>query len=452
MCKNRFLPFCGHAACVLTLWVGHPYCSVVQAATPEMAGQVTQTSRYKVTGTIIDDMGEPLPGASVRIKGTDTGAISGMDGTFEIPVKGTGKVTLVVSYIGMESIERQAVPGKKLNIRMAQEERIMNELIVTGFQTISRERATGSAVIVNSEDLNQVQAPDLVAKLEGIAPGLSTYNNELSIRGVSSFAVGTTPLLVVDGQPSSLTLEDLNPETVETITVLKDAAATSLYGVRASNGVIVVTTKQAENDKLNVNVSLGYYLKPLPSLDYMHYASTSDIIDLERDNLLSDPEYIKSPTAYFSTMTAKSSPAYMTQVDMLYYRMAMGEITQEEVNAGLDRLRGNDYRREYRKKLQHLNLTQDYNVTLSKGGGKNDLFFSARYQELGQYNRYDEARNISLYLKNTLSVASWMKLTLGMDTRFNRSEFCQASGMGYTSAMPYDRLYDDDGQPVNRYI
>ena len=452
MCKNRFLPFCGHAACVLTLWVGHPYCSVVQAATPEMAGQVTQTSRYKVTGTIIDDMGEPLPGASVRIKGTDTGAISGMDGTFEIPVNGTGKVTLVISYIGMESIERQAVPGKKLNIRMAQEERIMNELIVTGFQTISRERATGSAVIINSEDLNQVQAPDLVAKLEGIAPGLSTYNNEPSIRGVSSFAVGTTPLLVVDGQPSSLTLEDLNPETVETITVLKDAAATSLYGVRASNGVIVVTTKQAENDKLNVNVSLGYYLKPLPSLDYMHYASTSDIIDLERDNLLSDPEYIKSPTAYFSTMTAKSSPAYMTQVDMLYYRMAMGEITQEEVNAGLDRLRGNDYRREYRKKLQHLNLTQDYNVTLSKGGGKNDLFFSARYQELGQYNRYDEARNISLYLKNTLSVASWMKLTLGMDTRFNRSEFCQASGMGYTSAMPYDRLYDDDGQPVNRYI
>lgn len=91
-------------------------------------------------------------------------------------------------------------------------------------------------------------------------------------------------------------------------------------------------------------------------------------------------------------------------------------------------------------------------MTLSKGGGKNDLFFSARYQELGQYNRYDEARNISLYLKNTLSVASWMKLTLGMDTRFNRSEFCQASGMGYTSAMPYDRLYDDDGQPVNRYI
>ena len=163
-----------------------------------MAGQVTQTSRYKVTGTIIDDMGEPLRCFGPD-KGTDTGAISGMDGTFEIPVNGTGKVTLVVSYIGMESIERQAVPGKKLNIRMAQEERIMNELIVTGFQTISRERATGSAVIVNSEDLNQVLAPDLVAKPEGIAPGLSTYNNELSIRGVSSFAVGTTPLSWLTG-------------------------------------------------------------------------------------------------------------------------------------------------------------------------------------------------------------------------------------------------------------
>ena len=89
---------------------------------------------------------------------------------------------------------------------------------------------------------------------------------------------------------------------------------------------------------------------------------------------------------------------------------------------GLDRLRGNDYRREYRKKAATPESDASYNVTLSKGGGRT-TFFSRRYQELGQYNRYDEARNISLYLKNTLSVASWMKLTLGMDTRFNRSEF-----------------------------
>ena len=452
MYKNRFLPCCVRTACMCTFLLASPCWLSAGTTGIEAEQQTSRPGRYKVAGTIIDDMGEPLPGATVQIKGTKIGAVSGMDGTFEIPVSSEARVTLVISYIGMENIERQAVPGKNVNIRMAQEERMMNELIVTGFQTISRERATGSAVIINSDDLKKVQAPDLVAKLEGISPGLSTYNNELSIRGVSSFSVGSTPLLVVDGQPSSLSLNDLNPETVESITVLKDAAATSLYGVRASNGVIVVTTRQAENGKLNVGVSLGYYLKPLPSLGYMHYASTSDIIDLECDNLLSDPEYIKNPAAYFSTQTAKSSPAYMTQVDMLYYRLTKGEISQDELSAGLDRLRGNDYRKEYRKKLQHLNLTQDYNLTLSKGGDRNDLFFSARYQELGQYNKFDEARSVSLYLKNTLTLAPWMKLTLGMDTRFMRSEYCEASEMEYTDAMPYDRLYDDFGNPAYRYL
>lgn len=452
MYKNRFLLFCGYTACALAFLFGQSQLSYVRAAAPDLMVQAPQDKLNKVSGKIVDDMGEPLPGASIRVKGSDTGTISGMDGTFEISVRNNSKVTLVISYIGMGSIERIAVPGKDLNVRMAQEERLMNELIVTGFQTISRERATGSAVILNSEKLNQVQAPDLATKLEGLAPGLSTYRNSLSIRGTSSFAVDTRPLLVVDGQPTSLTLDDISPEIVESVTVLKDAAATSLYGVRASNGVIVVSTKRAENEKVNVTASAECYIKPLPSLGYMHFASASDVIDLERDYLLSDPEYMRSPSAYFSTQTSKSSPGYMTQLDMLYYRMAKGELTQEQVDAGLNALRANDYRKEYRKNLMHNRVTQDYNLTLSKGGGKNDLFFSMRYRDFGQYNQYDAAHGMSVYLKNVLEVASWMRLTLGMDSRFSHSEYSRAPGMGYNGAMPYDRLYDDEGNLENRYL
>ena len=93
--------------------------------------------------------------------------------------------------------------------------------------------------------------------------------------------------MVLDGQPvTGVGINELNPEDIETITVLKDAAATSLYGVRASNGVIVVTTKRGTGKKPNINVSANFYLNPLPSLDYCHYASTSDIIDYERDYLI----------------------------------------------------------------------------------------------------------------------------------------------------------------------
>lgn len=417
------------------------------------ANKAVAPALYKIKGKVVDDAGEPLPGASIKVKGTDVGTISDVDGNFQFNVTDGAKVTIVVSFVGMESKELQVIPDKFVKIVLSQETYLLNELIVTGFQTISRERSTGAAIIVNSEKLNKIQAPDLTTKLEGMTPGLTTYNNQMSIRGTSSFSVDATPLLVIDGQPATgITINDINPETIENITVLKDAAATALYGVRASNGVIVVTTKQAEDNKVNVNVSLGYYINPLPSLSYQHYASTSDIIDLERDYLLSDPEYIKSPDAYFSSIVNKTSPGYMTQLDLLYYRLSKNEITQDQLNAGLDQLRAFDYRKEYRKNLQHLKLTQDYNLSLSKGGNKSNLFFSARYQDVGQYNKYDDMNKMSFYLKNDLNLASWFRLTLGMDASYTHSSYAQSNGLGATTAMPYDRLYEDDGSLAYRYL
>lgn len=410
---------------------------------------------YKVKGRVMDDLQEPLPGANIKVKGTNVGTITDIDGNFQFNVPTKDKVTIVISYIGMETQQIVVTPDKAVTVVLVQADRVMEELIVDGFRTISRERSTGSAVILNSENLEKVQAVDLSSKLEGLAPGLVTYNNEMSIRGVSTFSVdadATTPLLVIDGQPATgIKLDDLNPEIIENVTVLKDAAATSLYGVRASNGVIVVTTKQAKDEKVNVNVSLGYYIKPLPSLSYQHYASTSDIIDLEREYLLSDPEYIKDPSAYFSSVVNKSSPNYMTQVDMLYYRLSKNEITEEQLNNELNQLRKYDYRKEYRDKLQHLALTQDYNLSLAKGGEKSKLFFSARYQDIGQYNKYDDRRRMSFYLKNDLQLTSWMKLGLGADVSYSHRAQAQNTLLGANSAMPYDRLYDDNGNLAYRY-
>lgn len=414
---------------------------------------------YTLLGSVLDDEGLPLPGASVKIKGTSQGITTDIDGRFQLKIEDDKQRTLVISYIGMAPQEVVATPGKPLRVQLVATPRELDELIVYGFQTISRERSAGSAVIINSESLGKVQASDLSSKLEGIVPGLTIYNNQMSIRGQSSFSVSSTPLLVLDGQPvTGISLDDLNPDIIENVTVLKDAAATSLYGVRASNGVIVVTTKQASKNSLNVNVSLGYYLNPIPSLDYQHYASTSDIIDLEQDILLTDPEYIKSPSGYFSTMVNKTNAAYMSQVDMLYYRMSKGELTQEQVNAGLNRLRRNDYRREYRDKLQKLSLTQDYTVSLSNGGERYKLFASARYQNMGQhdqgsswYSKYNSRNRVSFYLKNDLNVTPWMLLTLGADIAIQNTSYSQSDGLSATATMPYDRLINNDGSLAYRY-
>lgn len=423
----------------------------LSAAQPTFAAEIEvpatqQQGTHTVKGKVVDDLGEVLPGVVIRVKGSKATAVTDMDGNFEIPVQKDGKVTLTATLVGMEDVEMTVSTSKPANIQMAPSVKMMNEVIVTGFQSISRERSTGSATIVNSEKLNKIQSSNLISKIEGLAPGMSTYNNQISIRGVSSFAVDATPLLVIDGQPATgMSLDDINPENIENITVLKDAAATSLYGVRASNGVIVITTKQAKSERVNVNVNVNYYINPVPSLSYQHYASTSDIIDFEQDYLTSDPDYINSPTNYFANMTSKQNPAYMSQVSMLYYQHAQGTLTDDQLKEGIDALRNNDYRKEYRKKLQHAKFTQDYNLSISKGGNKNNMFFSARYLEDGQYEKYNSSRRMSFYLKNDLNLTSWMKLTLGVDANYRHTSNSQSDNLGMTAAMPYDRLYNDDG-------
>lgn len=414
---------------------------------------VPPANTYTVRGTVVDEANEPLPGATVFIKGTKTGTSTDVDGNFELHVLKAGKVTLEVSYVGMKTKSVQTTTGSQIDIVLETSADMLDEVIVSGFQTISRERNTGSAIVVGAEKLGKIQAPDLSSKLEGITPGLTIYNNQMSIRGNSSFSISSTPLLVIDGQPATgMSLDDINPNTIESVTVLKDAAATSLYGVYASNGVIVVTTKRGADRKLEAHFSLGYYYNPLPSMDYQHYASTSDIIDLERDMLLSDPDYIKNPVAYFNTKASKTNAAYMSQVDMLYYRMAHNQISESEVNASLDLLRRNDYRREYQKHLMQNSLTQDYNVALNAGSDKYGFYAAVRYQKMGMHTKFNSDDRLSFYTRNDLKVAPWMKLTLGANIWLKKTAYTQATGLGYAAAMPYDTLYDGEGNLSYRYL
>lgn len=417
----------------------------------QYAASTSASHSYTVKGVVTDTGGEGLPGATIFVKGTKTGTSTGIDGDFEIALVSPGPVTLVVSYVGMKTKEVKATSGSSLNIVLEESSDMLGEVIVSGFQTISRERNTGSAIVINAEKLEKIQAADISSKLEGIAPGLTIYNNQMSIRGNSSLSISSTPLLVVDGQPATgMSLNDLNPNIIENITVLKDAAATSLYGVYASNGVIVVTTKKG-SDKLQANVSLGYYYNPLPSLDYHHYASTSDIIDLEREILLSDPDYVKNPIAYFNTKTSKTNASYMSGVDMLYYRLANDQITSDQLDSSLDALRRLDYRKEYRNRLMQNSLTQDYNISLNAGSDKYGFYGALRYEKIGMHTKYDHDNRFTFYTRNDIKATNWLRLMIGANIRLQKTSYTQADGLGDTDAMAYDTLYDADGNLSYRY-
>jgi len=214
-----------------------------------------------VTGTVTDASdGTTLPGASVVVKGTTQGTVTDVDGNYTISV--TPSATLVFSFVGYETQEIVVQPNTKVNAALQLESTVLSELVVIGYGVVKKKDATGSVVAVESESFNKgvLSSPAglISGKVAGVqistnggAPGTS---NTIKIRGGSSLSASNTPLYVIDGIPISNEvpggtldpLNSINPNDIESFTVLKDASATAIYGSRASNGVIIITTKKGK--------------------------------------------------------------------------------------------------------------------------------------------------------------------------------------------------------------
>ena len=252
-----------------------------------------ETFKKVVNGRVSDESGEPLPGVNVRIKDTHIGVATGVDGEFSIPVTGDHPM-LVFSFIGMQDKEVQ-ITGETQNpvlVEMRSDVAMMDEVIVTGYQNIKRENATGSYQLITAKDIDDRYTTDVVSNLEGKIPGLVSYSNgkngsgedALTIRGVGSFQARTSPLVVVDGLPIEGSIETVNRYDIESITVLKDASAAAVYGARASNGVIVITTKRANSEKLTVDVSADLTVSELQKYGNYKWASPAQLLELEEYN------------------------------------------------------------------------------------------------------------------------------------------------------------------------
>ena len=209
-----------------------------------VVSEIRQNEKKSISGVVTDTNDEPLIGATVLVKGTQNGTVTDVDGRFHLKVN-SGE-TLVVSYIGMKSKEVAVVDGKKeLFIRLDADTEMLDEVLVTGYQTLSKERSTGAFSKVSTEKLELKRMDNLSSMLEGQVAG---YVNG-QIRGVTTMNAVANPMVVIDGFPVENTtldrigqttenMPDLNPEDIESVTVLKDAAAASIYGARAANGVI----------------------------------------------------------------------------------------------------------------------------------------------------------------------------------------------------------------------
>jgi TonB-linked SusC/RagA family outer membrane protein len=224
----------------------------------------TQTGNITVKGKIVDENGESVPGATVQQKGTSFGTITDMNGDFSLSVP--SDATLTVSFIGFKSIE-VTVGGKTDlgTITMVSDLKELDQVVVIGYGTQRKVDLTGSVAIVNAEEMKKVSNSNISTMLEGKVAGVEITSDGqpgadpmVRIRGIASFG-STAPLYVVDGVPMGTTIRDFSPNDIETLQILKDASAAAIYGSRAANGVIIITTKQGKkNQAMKIDYS-GYY-------------------------------------------------------------------------------------------------------------------------------------------------------------------------------------------------
>jgi TonB-linked SusC/RagA family outer membrane protein len=232
-------------------------------------------AQKQVTGTVVDAGSEPIIGANVVEKGTTNGSVSDLNGNFTLTVG--GNATLVISYIGYNTQEVTVGNRNQFSIQLTENSQGLDEVVVVGYGTQKRANLTGSVSTVNSKELLVRPSTNGASLLQGRVPGLNIAQNSgqpgeegytINLRGIGSFS-NSAPFVLIDGVEGSL--DQINPEDVDNMTVLKDAASASIYGSRASNGVILITTKQGRHDFREVEVRAEFGVQNVTRLpDYIY--------------------------------------------------------------------------------------------------------------------------------------------------------------------------------------
>ncbi len=254
---------------------------------------MTYAQSGTVSGTVTDDKGGPLPGVTVQVKGTSVGTQSDVAGKFSLPLK-TPSAVLVFSFVGFETKEIATGPAANLSVRLAEATKGLNEVIIVGYGQQKRQNVVGSAVQINAEQLKQAPAMNLTNALAGRLPGLTTLQQSgrpgaddaaLRIRGVGTTGPNQGPLIVVDGVPRS-NMSSIDYSEIETITLLKDAVSTAVYGLQAANGIVLITTKRGKNQKPTITYDGGVQMtqntrfpKFLNGPDYMEWYNRGTDMD-----------------------------------------------------------------------------------------------------------------------------------------------------------------------------
>ncbi len=407
-----------------------------------------------ISGRVVNEKGEPIEGVTVTVKGTKIGTATNANGEFVLP--GVNKsAKLVFSGVNVETMEVSVNNKTSINVTLKIKVSEMSEVSVvvnTGFQTISKERATGSFNVISKEQLDKPTI-NISQRLIGTTAGMQGKldvdgNPTFQIRGQSSLYAQQQPLIVVDGFPVQGDFTSINPNDVESITVLKDAAAASIWGARSANGVIVITTKSAKKGTpLKVELSAFTRIGKKFDLDYVRPLAPSD----------QTVEYEKLAYANWRTLQNPVSLAdnffAFSQAGTALNEFNFGYITAAERDATLDRLKKMDNREQISKYLLANPVSTQYNLTLSGSSGRMSNIISLMYEDNQSDFKETNNKRYMVNFRTNAEVFKWMSFNFSGMLLANQAKNNGVSLGDIQGMSPYDMLVKTDGSltDINKY-
>ena len=409
-------------------------------------------SQFVVKGVVTDENDEYIAGVSVLNTNSKQYATSDLEGKYSIKASEGDKLTF--SFVGMQNASVTVGKSAVINVKM-QSDLVLESIVVTGYQDIQKEKVTGAISTVTSKKIEERYTPNILNNLEGRVAGLTTYGGKTTIRGTSSLYAETSPLLVVDGLPVEGRIEDLNPYDIESINVLKDAAATAIYGARASNGIIVITTKKAKDEgKIDIDFSTNYTIWEKQNVDYGANFKMNAAQQVKVESEYYDYYYFNNdgevvdPIGSTET-TLLTGRASLSPIQMAYYNLAKGNITRAQLDATLAELGKNNYAKEFADLIYKRQFLQQYNLSLRSRTDKfqSNLILNYKHDNSGIINAGTSALNISY--KGTYEIAKWLTASFSINGIYGSEK---EAGYDYNSGhrniwgrAAYETMYKEDG-------
>lgn len=418
-----------------------------------LPNEPTPDSVQTIRGQVTDEQGAPV-NATILVKGSNRYVITNDYGHFMLPGI---KEQDVLEVTGIHIQSREISPGKQRTLQIVTQLKIteldsVSVSFKTGYQYVPKERATGSFVHLDNKAINRTATTDILSRIQGLASGVDVRTTSgdfgsrttgISIRGISTISANTAPLVIFDNFPFEGDIKSINPNDIEDITVLKDAAAASIWGARSGNGVIVITSKKGNlNQPVRVSVTSNLNIAARPNLYRIPSVTSADYINLEA--------FLYRQGYYQQYLDNPAMPALTPAVET-FIKAASGAISSVDSARIISNLQMADVRQQFSKYLYRTAAVQQYAVNISGGSASQHYFMSAGYDNNAgnrinnSYTRFTvNGSNTFLLLKNRLEISNTIWYAHSQN---------QSNADLINAFYPYMQLADAGGKalPVSMY-